>query len=44
MLTRAPLMVVYNKSYVMLYLELEAEWTSKQNILIANTIFAEPGP
>jgi len=23
---------------------LEAEWTSKQNILIADTILAEPGP
>jgi len=25
-------------------LNLEAEWTSKQNILIADTILAEPGP
>jgi len=25
-------------------LRLEAEWSSKQNILIANTILAEPGP
>jgi len=25
-------------------LHLEAEWTSKQNILIADTILAEPGP
>jgi len=24
-------------------LHLEAEWTSKQNILIADTILAEPG-
>jgi len=42
MLTGAPLMVIYKKSYVMLHLE--AEWTSKQNILIADTILAEPGP
>jgi len=25
-------------------LHLGAEWPSKQNILIADTIFAEPGP
>jgi len=25
-------------------LHLEAEWPSKQNILIAGTILAEPGP
>jgi len=25
-------------------LHLEAEWISKQNILIADTILAEPGP
>jgi len=25
-------------------LHLEAEWPSKQNILIAETILAEPGP
>jgi len=25
-------------------LHLEAEWLSKQNILIADTILAEPGP
>jgi len=25
-------------------LHLEAEWTSKQNILISDTILAEPGP
>jgi len=25
-------------------LHLEAVWPSKQNILIADTIFAEPGP
>jgi len=42
LLTRAPLMVIYKKSYVML--NIEAEWTSKQNILIADTILAEPGP
>jgi len=42
MFTRAPLMVVYKKSYVMLHLE--AEWTSKENILIADIILAVPGP
>ena len=41
MLTRTPLTVIYKKSYVMLHLE--AEWTSKQNILIADTILAERG-
>jgi len=35
-------MVIYKKSYVMLHLE--TEWTSKQNILIADTILEEPGP
>jgi len=35
-------MVIYEKSYVMLHLE--AEWISKQNILIADTVLAEPGP
>jgi len=35
-------MVIHKKNYVMLHLE--AEWTSKQNILIADTILAEPGP
>jgi len=35
-------MVIYKKSYAML--RLEAEWTSKQHILIADTILAEPGP
>jgi len=35
-------MVIYKKSYVMLHLE--AAWTSKQNILIADTILAEPRP
>jgi len=42
MLPRAPLMVIYEKSYVVLHLE--AEWTSKQNIINADTILAEPGP
>ena len=42
MLPKAPLMMIYKKSCVMLHLE--AEWTSKQNILIADTILAEPGP
>jgi len=32
-------MVVYKKNYGMLHLE--AEWTSKQNILIVDTILAE---
>jgi len=35
-------MVIYKKGHVMLHLE--AKWTSKQNILIADTILAEPGP
>jgi len=34
-------MMIYKKSYVMLHLK--AEWPSKQNILIADTILAEPG-
>jgi len=34
-------MVIYKKSHVMLHLE--AQWPSEQNILIANTILAEPG-
>jgi len=42
MISRATLMVIYKKSYVMLHLE--TEWTSKQNILIADTILEEPGP
>ena len=36
------LMVICEKTYVMLHLE--AEWPSKQNILIPDTILAEPGP
>jgi len=36
---RGPLMVICKKTYVMLHLE--AEWPSKQNILIAETILAE---
>ena len=32
----------FKKSCVMLHFE--AEWTSKENILIADTILAEPGP
>jgi len=39
---RGPLMVVYKKVNVMLHLEVQ--WTSKQNIVIAETILAEPGP
>jgi len=42
MLSWAPLTVIYKKRYVMLHLE--AEWISKQHILIADTILAEPGP
>jgi len=42
MLTGAPLMVFYKKSYVMLHLQ--PEWPSKKNILVADTILAEPGP
>jgi len=38
---KGPLMVIH-KIFVMLHFE--AEWTSKQNILIADTILAEPGP
>jgi len=38
---KGPQMVIY-KSFVMLHFE--AEWTSKQSILIADTILAEPGP
>jgi len=39
---RGPLIVICKKRYVMLHLE--AEWPSKQNILIAETILAEQGP
>ena len=39
---KGPLMVIYKKSYVILHLE--GEWPWKQNILIADTILAEPGP
>jgi len=35
-------MVIYKNSYVMLHLE--AEWPSRQNILIVDTILAEPDP
>jgi len=35
-------MVMYKKCYVTLHLEVE--WTSTQNILIADTILAEPDP
>jgi len=34
--------VIYQKK--LCKANLEAEWTSKQNILIADTILAEPGP
>jgi len=33
-------MLIYKKSYVMLHLE--AEWPSKQNLLIADTVLAKP--
>jgi len=36
-------MVIYKKVFDVM-LHLEAEWPSKQNILIADTILAEPGP
>jgi len=36
-------MVIYKKVFNVV-LHLEAEWPSKQNILIADTILAEPGP
>jgi len=39
---QGPLMMICEKSYVMLHLE--AEWPSKQNIIIAETILAESGP
>jgi len=38
---RGPPMAFYKKSYVLLHLE--AEWPSKHNILIADTLLAEPG-
>ena len=41
---RGPLMVIYIKSQKNVMLRLEAVWPSKQNILIADTIFAEPDP
>jgi len=43
MLTGAPIMVRYKKVFDVI-LHLEAEWPSKQNILIADTILAESGP
>jgi len=36
-------MVIYLKKFDVM-LHLEAEWPSKHNILIADTILAEPGP
>jgi len=41
---KEPLMVIYIKSQKNVMLHLEDVWPSKQNILIADTIFAEPGP
>jgi len=38
-----PLMVIYKK-VMLCYKVMLCEWTSKQNILIADTILAEPGP
>jgi len=43
MLIGAPLMAIYKNVFDVM-LHLEAEWISKQNILIADTIWAEPGP
>jgi len=37
-------MVIYKNSVFDVMLHLETEWPSKQNILIADTILAEPGP
>jgi len=37
-------MVIYIKSQKNVMLHLEAVWPSKQNILIAATIVAEPDP
>ena len=37
-------MLIYKKKVFDVMLHLEAEWPSKQNILIADTILAEPGP
>ena len=42
MLTGAPLMVIYKNVFDVM-LHLEVEWPSKQNILIPDTILAEPG-
>jgi len=43
MLTEAPLMVIYKKVFDVM-LHLGAEWPSKQNTLIADTILTESGP
>jgi len=37
-------MVICKKNVFDIMLHLEAEWPSKQNILVADTILAEPGP
>ena len=44
MLTESPLMVMYKKNVFDAMQHLEAEWPSKQNTLIADTILAELGP
>jgi len=44
MLTGALLMVIYKKNIFDVMPDLDAEWPSKQNILRADTILAEPGP
>ena len=43
-LYKDPLTVIYKKNVFDVMLHLEAEWPSKQIILIADTILAEPGP
>jgi len=37
-------MVIYMKKNFDVMLHLEAEWPSKQNVIIADTTVAEPGP
>jgi len=43
LLTGAPLLVIYKNVFDVM-LHLGAEWPSKQNILITETILAESGP
>jgi len=43
MLTGVPLMMIHKKVFDVM-LHLEAEWPSKGNSLIADTILVEPGP